>query len=242
MRAFAALSCAVVLVALSGHAEAATKAAKLDTATLPLAVPLGVTFSSVVFQINPDSQSAAAADIPLLRSTGVPVYADANGKTLYTFDKDEKPGVSVCTGECAVAWPPFAASAASQPSGAWTIIARDDGSKQWAFNGKPLYTFVKDEKPGDAKGQDVVKLWHAATYEPLMKLSASPGIGVRETFSVDGQVLTDNHGMTLYMSDADGTNKSVCNTACTHTWVPVSAPRLGVPVGEFSIAERPDGM
>ena len=26
---------------------------------------------------------------------------------------------------------------------------RDDGSRQWAFKGKPLYYWAKDQKPGD---------------------------------------------------------------------------------------------
>lgn len=246
MRALVALTCAAAVAALSVNAEAAMKAAKTEPAAavsnLPLMVPVGVTFSSVVFQVNPDSQSAAAADIPLLKTQGVPVYADANGKTLYTFDKDDKPGVSTCVAECAAAWPPFAAPANAKSDGDWSVIARADGAKQWAYKDKPLYTFVKDEKPGDGKGQDVMKLWHAVTYEPLMKLDASPGMRVRETFAVDGQVLTDNQGMTLYTSDADKPNISLCNTACARTWVPVAAPRLGVPVGDFSIAERPDGM
>jgi predicted lipoprotein with Yx(FWY)xxD motif len=245
MRALVTLSCVAVIAAFGLNAEAATKAAKSQpaVATLPLMAPVGVTFSSVVFQINPDSQSAAAADIPLLRSQGVPVFADGRGMTLYTFDKDETPGVSSCVGECAAAWPPFAAPADAKAGGDWSIIARDDASKQWAYKGKPLYTFVKDEKPGEAKGQNLMNVWRAATYDPLMKLSASPGITVRETFAVDGQVLTDPRGMTLYMSDADKTpNISVCNAACARTWIPLAAPRLGVPVGDFSIAERPDGM
>lgn len=245
MRAWVALTCAAAVAAFGVNAEAAMKAAKTEVlapSSLPLMVPPGVTFSSVVFKINPDSQSAAAADIPLLKSKGVPVFADGNGKTLYTFDKDETPGKSACTGECAAAWPPFAAAADAKADGDWSLITRDDGAKQWVWKGKPLYTFIKDEKPGDANGQDVMKMWHAAVYEPMMNLDVSPGVGVRETFAVDGQVLTDNQGMTLYMSDADKANMSACNTACARTWVPLAAPRLGVPLGDFSIAERPDGM
>jgi len=32
------------------------------------------------------------------------------------------------------------ATATSKPMGDYTIIARDDGSKQWAYKGRPLYT------------------------------------------------------------------------------------------------------
>ena len=87
------------------------------------------------------------------------VLADPNGMTLYTFDKDT-PGKSNCTGECAVHWPPVKAAADAKPTGDLTIITRDDGTKQWADEGKPLYTFMKDKKPGDVMG-DSIPGWHA---------------------------------------------------------------------------------
>ena len=88
------------------------------------------------------------------------VLSDANGMTLYTFDKDEM-GKSNCNGECAEYWPPVKATADDKPVGDLTIIKRDDGSMQWADGGKPLYTFVKDKKPGDATGDKFKDVWHA---------------------------------------------------------------------------------
>ncbi|HEX4571071.1 MAG TPA: hypothetical protein VH184_11640 [Dongiaceae bacterium] len=87
------------------------------------------------------------------------VLADANGMTLYTFDKDTS-GKSNCNGECAEYWPPVKAAADAKPVGDLTIITRDDGSKQWADGGKPLYTFVKDKKPGDVAGDNYKNIWH----------------------------------------------------------------------------------
>lgn len=87
------------------------------------------------------------------------VLVDAKGMTLYTFDRDGA-GKSNCTGPCVTTWPPFAASADAQPSGDWTIIARDDGSKQWALKRKPLYTWKDDKKPGDVTGDGVNNVWH----------------------------------------------------------------------------------
>jgi predicted lipoprotein with Yx(FWY)xxD motif len=90
------------------------------------------------------------------------VLADPNGMTLYTFDKDT-PGKSNCNGKCAEFWPPVKATADSKPVGNLTIITRDDGSKQWADNGKPLYTFAKDTKPGDVTGDGFLNgAWHLA--------------------------------------------------------------------------------
>ncbi|HEV8720806.1 MAG TPA: hypothetical protein VGW77_09225 [Candidatus Binatia bacterium] len=83
------------------------------------------------------------------------------GMTLYTFDKDP-PGKSACNDKCAVNWPPLMAKAGDTGTGDYTIITRDDGSKQWAYKGKPLYLWSKDQKPGDTTGDGVGKVWHTA--------------------------------------------------------------------------------
>src|SRR5215471_9160896 len=87
------------------------------------------------------------------------VLADPQGMTVYTFDHDTK-GKSNCKGECAEYWPPVKAAAGATPSGDLSVITRDDGSKQWADEGKPLYTFVKDKRPGDTMGDKFKGVWH----------------------------------------------------------------------------------
>jgi predicted lipoprotein with Yx(FWY)xxD motif len=87
------------------------------------------------------------------------VLADAKGMPLYSFDKDEA-GKSNCYDDCAKAWPPVLASADDKPVGDLTIIKRSDGTMQWADDGKPLYTFVKD-KPGEVTGDGKGGVWHA---------------------------------------------------------------------------------
>lgn len=89
------------------------------------------------------------------------VLTDANGMTLYTYDKDE-PGKSNCTGLCAVFWPPVEAASKASSTDGFTVIERASGSKQWAYHGKPLYTYLKDSKPGDAVGDGVDGVWHVA--------------------------------------------------------------------------------
>jgi predicted lipoprotein with Yx(FWY)xxD motif len=84
--------------------------------------------------------------------------------TLYTNDRDIAfSGKSVCSGSCAENWPPFAAKETDKDQGNYTAITRDDGKKQWAYNGKPLYLWTKDKKPGDKTGEGVGKVWHAAS-------------------------------------------------------------------------------
>lgn len=91
------------------------------------------------------------------------VLTDAKGMTLYTFDRDATPGKSACNGPCATNWPPLMAGAMESGSGDWTVITRDDGSKQWAYKGKPLYGWTKDTKPGDTTGDGFLNgAWHVA--------------------------------------------------------------------------------
>lgn len=83
------------------------------------------------------------------------------GFTLYTFDKDApNSGRSVCYGNCAVTWPPVIAPEGAKPSGSLSMITRDDGGKQWAFKGQPLYTWPEDQEPGDVYGDNYDNVWH----------------------------------------------------------------------------------
>jgi len=91
------------------------------------------------------------------------VYTGDNGMTLYTFDRDTAgSGKSACNGQCAALWPPLQADGAARPTGPWTVITRDDGSKQWALNGKPVYFFARDTKPGERSGDNFNNLWRLA--------------------------------------------------------------------------------
>jgi predicted lipoprotein with Yx(FWY)xxD motif len=87
----------------------------------------------------------------------------ATGMTLYTFDKDTAgSGKSACNGGCATNWPPFMASEGDKATGDFSIVTRDDGKKQWAAKGWPLYYWAKDSKPGDKTGDGVNGTWKIA--------------------------------------------------------------------------------
>jgi len=91
------------------------------------------------------------------------VFVNVDGMTLYTFDKDTAgSGKSVCNGPCATNWPPLMAAADAKASGDWSIVTRDDGGKQWAYKGKPLYRWSKDQKPGDRTGDGFINAWRLA--------------------------------------------------------------------------------
>lgn len=111
--------------------------------------------------------AALAAIASLSQAEPAKMSGDAlvgpNGMTLYTFDKDEAgSGKSVCNGKCAENWPPLAAAEGDKGSGDFSVISRDDGKKQWAYKGKPLYYWVKDQKPGDRTGDGFNNAWRVA--------------------------------------------------------------------------------
>ncbi|KAA0979099.1 hypothetical protein [Pseudomonas sp. ANT_J28] len=101
--------------------------------------------------------SMAFAAEPAMMKDGMMV--DHKGMTVYTFDKDAG-GKSMCNDDCAKNWPPMMAPAGAKAEGKWSVIKRDDGMMQYAYDGKPLYTFMKDEKPGEMKGDGMKDMWH----------------------------------------------------------------------------------
>ena len=102
------------------------------------------------------SPPAATADTPKGKA-----LVNGDGMTLYTFDNDSK-GKSNCNGQCANLWLPLIATMDASDGGDCTLITRSDGRKQWAYKGKPLYSWTKDTKPGDTTGDGVNNVWHIA--------------------------------------------------------------------------------
>ena len=103
--------------------------------------------------------SMAVAQSPVKMTEGI--LTNAAGMTLYTLDRDAD-GKSACNGPCAALWPPLMAGTDAKASGGWSIVIRDDGGKQWAYKGKPLYVYSKDGKPGDKTGDNFNNVWHVA--------------------------------------------------------------------------------
>ena len=101
------------------------------------------------------TSSPAAATAGSLKTTtigGATVLTNSKGFTLYSFAPDTSTK-SNCNGTCAQNWPPVQGPAtASGVKGTFGTIKRSDGSAQATFDGHPLYTFVGDTAPGQAKG------------------------------------------------------------------------------------------
>ncbi|MFF7706714.1 hypothetical protein [Pseudomonas sp. NPDC007930] len=103
--------------------------------------------------------AASAASMPAMEKDGMLV--DAKGMTLYTYDKDTA-NMSACNGQCAENWPPLMAESGAMAMQKWTVVKRQDGAMQWAYDGHPLYTFAKDTAPGQMTGDGKGGVWKMA--------------------------------------------------------------------------------
>jgi len=203
--------------------------------SLELAAPMGVRMETVYLD-GRGSLPGRYGPRP-----GLEVYADEHGRTLYTNENDGE-GRSACTGDCTSTWAPFGPHLGGEPVGAWSIIVREDGQRQWALAGKPLYTYVKDEGPDDTKGHDVDGIWKVATQTSHAPNLLPLGFAVMETESHRGESIVRDDQQVLYTFDGDAPGVSHCTGECARTWRPMVAPRLALPIGEFSVAERIDGI
>jgi len=186
----------------------------------------------------------AAMQAGLPNSTSQGFFTDAGGLTLYTYAADSTPGQSTCTGDCAMSWPALAAPADARPAGDWSVVARADGAKQWAYKGKPLYRSAKDNAPGDAsgKGADGGQWQLAAVQQAPDEVPSPAAVTVRPLANALGDVFVDYRGMTLYTFDGDtAPGKSACAGDCAKSWVPLKAAELAKPIGDWTAIRRDDG-
>ena len=147
-------------------------------------VMLGITVAQAAGPV-PAPASGGRAALKTAKVGGVTVLTNAQGFTLYWFVPDTATQ-SKCNTACAHYWPPVKgpASAMSGVKGTLTVITRSDGSKQAVWNGHPLYTYVGDTKPGEAKGNGLNLsggVWHdivlSGAAAPAPKKSSSSGGG-----------------------------------------------------------------
>ena len=115
----------------------------------------------------PASPGASGTALKTATIGGVTVLTSARGFTLYSFVPDTATK-SNCNGTCASYWPPVKGPATAGPgvTGTLTTITRSDGSMQAAYDGHPLYTYVGDTAPGQAKGNGLNLsggVWHEVT-------------------------------------------------------------------------------
>ncbi len=147
-------------------------------------------------------------------------------------DLDKRPS-------CTALWPPVLAAEGAEAVGKWTIIDRKDGKKQWAYDEQPLYTSVRDHRPGDVFGGTSRR--HEGD-SPVIRVPIAPpplvppGFAVKTT--VNGRLLTTDRNYSVY-TQADAKN---CDSACMQSWKPILAPETARPHGDWTAVTRSPGV
>jgi predicted lipoprotein with Yx(FWY)xxD motif len=151
--ALAALALVLSACASSGSSSAASGSTPAAGASSPAS--------------SAPASSSGGTTLDVHTMSGQQVVTNSKGFTLYWFAPDTST-TSKCTGSCATFWPPVKgpATAMSGVTGTLGTITRSDGTTQVTYDGHPLYTFVKDTAPGQAKGNGLNLsggLWHEMT-------------------------------------------------------------------------------
>jgi predicted lipoprotein with Yx(FWY)xxD motif len=203
------------------------------------------------------------SEVKVAARMGGKILVDARGLMLYSLDTDKVSVVasrevlqdarasgdvtvvhSGCKGACLAEWQPLEAAWIALPIGNWTVVMREDGSRQWAYQGKPLYTH-----PADGKNQNIPltaqKAWRPVVLEPPSPLPS--WVTLQETDG--GVVLADGKGRTLYEYEAElnvnrpsgGASERGCDPWCMNLYVPVLATGETAPIGDWSVVTMADG-
>src|SRR5665213_3617403 len=122
------------------------------------------------------------------------VTADGKFSSVYIYDKDGRDH-SNCDSACLETWKPvLAPELTARSHGAWSVFERTPGTRQWAFQGKPLYTYSLGQKPRGQEGSDVPG-WH----DVYLQRAPSPPSEFTVQDTTSGEVLADAQGKTIYV-------------------------------------------
>lgn len=144
---------------------------------------------------------------------------------------------------CTDLWPPELAEEGAEAVGKWSVVARRDGTWQWAYEEQPVYTSIRDKAPGDVLGGTKRRYGgdSPANRVPVAPPSMlPPGFAVRSTSN--GRLLTTDQNYSVYAFDQDSATQTSCVGDCLLNWRPVLAPALARAKGEWSSVERSPGV
>jgi predicted lipoprotein with Yx(FWY)xxD motif len=264
----AGIALPVAAVAIGFAAFNASVAQQRDpgrTPIAPYATPEGLMIQPLGTAQGYSLNKSTATRLPRERIA----FANDKGMTLYVYDKDA-PGVSNCTAACAKTWVPAAAAADAKPVEGWSIIARADGTRQWAYKEKPLYTYSADTEVGGVAGNKPSRFgrgeligprgrtspsipkdtpipegWKVAMMYPVANVALPSAFVVREVEDAMALVIVDDFtGKSIYAFEGDpkAAEKACTSADCRRMWQPVVAPRIASGKGEFGTMLRNDGI
>jgi predicted lipoprotein with Yx(FWY)xxD motif len=165
------------------------------------------------------------------------VLTDTKGLTLYTTD-------GKCDEKCQQTWRPIGAPRLANAFSDWTIVTLDNGFRQWAYKGKPLYRYTGDISPAETKGADI-KGWAVALLEPAPPMPPWATVQASDA----GALIANEKGITIYAHAYNPRARRVlgrptdCKGECIDdtVWKPFYADDNAKPVGSWAIVTLEDG-
>ncbi len=204
---------------------------------------------------------AAAADgqppVQVRETEEGAIFTNSAGMTLYVFAlENATPGKSKCYDKrytiqsgrqfgtiplpapdtrktCVQKWPPFLAAEDAKASGDWSLIVREGGARQWAYQGHLLYTSIKDRKPGDVNGEAINERERSAWMAAMAPLDFPPGFKLlrRE----EGLVLATADGRPAYVRRGGRLQRT--SSQFSELLQPIAAPSFGRISGKWGIVD-----
>jgi predicted lipoprotein with Yx(FWY)xxD motif len=203
------------------------------------------------FEFPPDiavREIAAASGIVLVNRNGLTLY--------YSVGKvSESSGDNACSGV------PLAAPLLANKVGMFSVVVREDGTRQWAYKGRPLFTFKGDQLPDDTTALECSKpQWQIAYLYHYFK----PDSVRNRRVAILGTIWTTAQGMPLYtrhrydetdfggksyrggFHQADALGRTIgiagCDQECLKEWHPFEASADAHPADYWGIIQRPNGV
>lgn len=224
------------------------------------------TSAAVAADVVPVPQIEMPPGIQIYQTRQGPVFATDRGMTIYkklpkvgswALAKGQADANGSCAYQCGSEWPAVTAAKDAQPVGDFTIVAGENGVRQWAYKGVPLQTFLFDREPGDTLGEDTHSFngprrpWGEAAWieaeNPLIEpppipaptAARPPSVTVQNVYG-GNRVFASAEGRTLYARAGSGKDK--CDAKCLSGRTPFVAAQFAKPIGEWSVAEDDLGV
>jgi len=205
----------LIVSACGGTSTASTQSTPTVAPSAPTATPVPATIQTAQATVDGKVET---------------ILTDAHGMTLYYFTPDS-PTILDCTGACAKAWPPVTSTTPTSTTslpGTLSVL-KDANGNQVEYSGYLLYTYIKDNAPGQVTGQGVGKVWYVATpnlASYVLRTAKANVKGKTET------IFTDAQGSTLYYYTPDAPTKLACSGQCAIAWPPLISKGSGTPLAD----------
>jgi predicted lipoprotein with Yx(FWY)xxD motif len=181
-------------------------------------------------------------------ASGFAFVTASSGVPIYVLDREPAQSSE---------WTPLYASSAALAVGNFSMVRRDDGTHQWAYKGRRLYTYNGDYSATDVNGLSQSGAHVALAYRlfmprelamrvlptrpPMMVTARGLSVYTQARYHLQYGGRETRGGYHYNYADAKAVGTRGCVGQCAHTWLPVLAPASARSSGFWEVMTRPDG-